>query len=55
MNKKISASLSDGILIDRILQPKGIDATLEVANSQNAKVVFIDNGDDGMPLILGNN
>lgn len=49
-NRIISASLTD-----RILQQKGIDATLELANSQNAKVVVIGSGDNGMPLILGNN
>jgi regulator of protease activity HflC (stomatin/prohibitin superfamily) len=49
-NRILSASLTD-----RILQQKGIDATLELANSQNAKVVVIGSGDEGMPLILGNN
>jgi hypothetical protein len=34
---------------------KGIDATLELANSQNAKVVVIGSSDEGMPLILGGN
>jgi regulator of protease activity HflC (stomatin/prohibitin superfamily) len=49
-NAIISASLTD-----RILQQKGIDATLELANSTNSKVVVIGSGDDGMPLILGGN
>ena len=49
-NKLISASLTD-----KILQQKGIDATLELANSPNAKVVVIGSGEDGLPLILGNN
>lgn len=49
-NAIISASLTD-----RILQQKGIDATLELANSPNSKVVVIGSGDDGLPLILGNN
>jgi regulator of protease activity HflC (stomatin/prohibitin superfamily) len=49
-NRLISASLTD-----RILQQKGIDATLELANSANAKVVVIGSGEDGLPLILGNN
>lgn len=49
-NLIISASLTD-----KILQEKGIDATKELAQSQNAKVVVIGGGDDGLPLILGNN
>ncbi|MCK5137048.1 MAG: prohibitin family protein [Bacteroidales bacterium] len=49
-NRIISASLTD-----RILQQKGIDATLELASSPNSKVVVIGSGDDGMPLILGGN
>ena len=49
-NTIISASLTD-----KILQEKGIDATKELAQSQNAKVVVIGSGDDGLPLILGNN
>jgi regulator of protease activity HflC (stomatin/prohibitin superfamily) len=40
-------------LTDKILKEKGINATLELARSNNAKVVVI--GDkDGLPLILGN-
>ncbi len=49
-NKIISASLTD-----RILRQKGIDATLELANSANSKVVVIGGGDEGLPLILGGN
>lgn len=49
-NRIISASLSD-----RILTQKGIDATLELANSANSKVIVIGSGDQGMPLILGGN
>jgi len=49
-NRIINASLSD-----RILQQKGIDATLELANSPNAKVVVIGGGEEGLPLILGSN
>jgi len=49
-NKILNASLSD-----RILQQKGIDATLELAASPNAKVVVIGSTKDGLPLILGNN
>lgn len=38
---------------DRYLRWKGIDATLELAKSENAKVVVIGNAADGLPLILG--
>ncbi len=49
-NSIISASLTD-----KILQEKGIEATKELAQSQNAKVVVIGGGDSGLPLILGGN
>ncbi len=49
-NKILSASLTD-----KILQDKGIEATLRLAESPNAKVVIIGSGKDGLPLILGNN
>ena len=49
-NKILSASLTD-----KILQDKGIEATLELSRSPNAKVVVVGSGDDGLPLILGNN
>ena len=43
-------------LNDRILQDKGIEATLQLAQSPNAKVVIVGGGDNGgLPLILGNN
>ena len=49
-NRILSASLTD-----KILQDKGIDATLKLAESPNAKIVVVGSGDDGLPLILGNN
>ena len=49
-NRILSASLTD-----KILQEKGIEATLKLAESPNSKVVVIGGGGDGMPLILGNN
>lgn len=49
-NKILSASLTD-----KILQDKGIDATLKLAESPNSKVVIVGSGDAGLPLILGNN
>ncbi|MEN8251167.1 MAG: prohibitin family protein, partial [Bacteroidota bacterium] len=33
-------------LTDRILQQKGIDATLELSNSANSKVVVIGSGEE---------
>ncbi|MEO9514019.1 MAG: prohibitin family protein [Flavobacteriaceae bacterium] len=49
-NRILSASLTD-----KILQDKGIDATLQLAQSPNSKVVVVGSGDAGLPLILGNN
>lgn len=49
-NRILSASLNDQILKD-----KGIDATLKLAESPNAKVVIVGGGGEGLPLILGNN
>ncbi len=49
-NRILSASLTD-----KILQDKGIEATLKLSESPNAKVVVVGSGDSGLPLILGNN
>ncbi|MDX2444491.1 MAG: prohibitin family protein [Bacteroidales bacterium] len=49
-NEIINSSLTT-----MILRQKGIDATLKLAESANAKVVVIGSGKEGMPLILGNN
>lgn len=48
-NKILSASLTD-----KILQEKGIEATLKLSESPNSKVVLIGSGKNGMPIILGN-
>jgi regulator of protease activity HflC (stomatin/prohibitin superfamily) len=48
-NKILSASLTD-----KILQDKGIEATIQLASSPNSKVIVIGSGDSGMPIILGN-
>ena len=45
----------DASLTPLVLREKGIQATLELAKSSNAKVVVIGSGEDGMPLILGDN
>jgi regulator of protease activity HflC (stomatin/prohibitin superfamily) len=49
-NRILSASLTDKILTD-----KGIEATLKLSQSPNTKVIVIGSGDNGLPLILGNN
>ncbi len=49
-NRILSASLTD-----KILQDKGIEATLKLSESPNTKVVVVGSGDSGLPLILGNN
>ncbi len=48
-NRILNASLTD-----KILRDKGIEATLKLASSRNAKVVIIGSGKDGIPVILGN-
>lgn len=40
-------------LNDKILTEKGIEATLQLANSPNTKVIVVGGGDKGLPLILG--
>lgn len=47
-NRIISSSLTD-----KILRDKGIDATIQLAESENSKTVIIGSGDEGLPLILG--
>lgn len=48
-NRILSASLTD-----KILQEKGIEATLKLSESANSKVIVIGSGKNGMPIILGN-
>lgn len=48
-NNIVNASLSNNLL-----QMRGIEATLKLAESPNTKVVVV-GGKDGLPLILGNN
>ncbi|EAR11935.1 Membrane protease subunit stomatin/prohibitin-like protein [Polaribacter irgensii 23-P] len=48
-NRILSASLTE-----KILQDKGIEATIELSKSSNSKVVVIGSGKTGMPIILGN-
>ncbi len=48
-NRILSESLTD-----KILQDKGIEATIKLSESSNSKVVVIGSGESGMPIILGN-
>ena len=48
-NRILSASLTD-----KILQEKGIEATIKLSESPNSKVIVIGSGDGGLPIILGN-
>ncbi|MDG1730868.1 MAG: prohibitin family protein [Algibacter sp.] len=48
-NRILSASLTD-----KILQDKGIEATVKLSESPNSKIIVIGSGDSGMPIILGN-
>lgn len=49
-NRILSASLTN-----KILQDKGIDATIKLSESPNSKIVIVGSGESGLPLILGNN
>jgi len=51
--QKFQEIVSKGI-DEKLLKWKGIEATQELANSQNSKVVIVGGGKDGLPLILGN-
>ncbi|OBX24799.1 regulator of protease activity HflC (stomatin/prohibitin superfamily) [Gelidibacter algens] len=48
-NRILSASLTD-----KILQDKGIEATVKLSESSNSKVIVIGSGESGLPIILGN-
>jgi len=49
-NKIINSSLTD-----ELLKMRGIEATQQLANSPNSKVIVIGGGKDGLPLILNGN
>ena len=49
-NRTVNASLTSNIL-----KLRGIEATLSLAESPNAKVVVVGSGEQGLPLILGGN
>jgi len=48
-NRIISESLTP-----ELLRMRGIEATIQLSESQNSKVVVIGGGESGLPLILGN-
>lgn len=49
--KKFQDIVAEGITPD-LLKWKGIEATLKLSESPNAKVIVIGAGDNGMPIIL---
>ncbi|WP_299781030.1 prohibitin family protein [uncultured Formosa sp.] len=48
-NRILSESLNE-----KILQDKGIEATVKLSESPNSKVIVIGSGKSGLPIILGN-
>ena len=53
MSRTIPQKASQGIS-ESYLRWRGIEATLQLSQSTNAKVVVIGSGKDGLPIILGN-
>ena len=51
--REFQQTVSQGIS-DSYLRWRGIEATLQLAQSTNSKVVIIGSGKDGLPIILGN-
>ncbi|MBI3436397.1 MAG: prohibitin family protein [Proteobacteria bacterium] len=51
--RQFQQTVSQGIS-DSYVRWRGIEATLELARSQNSKIVVIGSGRDGLPIILGN-
>ena len=49
-NKIINSSLTN-----ELLKMRGIEATMNIANSPNSKIIVIGAGDGGLPLILNSN
>ncbi len=39
-------------ITEELLKWKGIEATLQLSQSENAKVIVIGAGEDGLPIIL---
>ncbi len=51
----LANSILDRSLTDNLLRMRGIEATLELSQSKNSKVVIVGSGKNGLPLILGGN
>lgn len=51
--KAVANRILSESLTDKILREKGIEATVRLAESPNAKVVVIGNSEGGLPIILG--
>jgi prohibitin 2 len=51
--RNFQQTVSQGIS-DSYLRWRGIEATLQLAQSNNSKVVIVGGGKDGLPIILGN-
>lgn len=51
----VANDIINSSLTDELLKMRGIEATLELSKSPNAKVIVVGSGDSGLPLILGGN
>jgi len=49
--RDFQVTVSEGI-DDNLLRWKGIDATMQIAESSNAKIIIVGSGKDGLPIIL---
>ena len=52
--KALANRILNASLTTNILREKGIEATMQLSESANAKVIVIGSGKDGLPIILGN-
>ena len=52
--KALANRILNASLTPNILREKGIEATLQLSESNNAKVIVIGSTKDGLPIILGN-
>ena len=52
--KALANRILNASLTTNILREKGIEATMQLSESSNAKVIVIGSGKDGLPIILGN-
>ena len=52
--KALANRILNASLTPNILREKGIEATLQLSESNNAKVIVIGSAKDGLPIILGN-